>query len=73
MHALNKGFYLTSALALIGFAAAAYFMLNGPGVEWLWLLGCGVIGLVTAFLFVWITEYYTESRYRPVMSIAEAY
>ena len=72
MHALNKGFYLTSALALAGFAVAAYFMLNGPGVQWLWLLGCGVIGLVTAFLFVWITEYYTESRYRPVMSIAEA-
>ena len=72
MHALNKGFYLTSALALVGFAAATYLMLNGPGVEWLWLLGCGIIGLVTAFLFVWITEYYTESRYRPVMSIAEA-
>jgi K(+)-stimulated pyrophosphate-energized sodium pump len=31
-----------------------------------------VIGLITAFLFVWITEYYTESRYRPVKSIAEA-
>ncbi|GAC1418870.1 MAG: sodium-translocating pyrophosphatase [Acidobacteriaceae bacterium] len=72
MHALNKGFYLTSALALAGFAVAAYFMLNGPGVDWLWLLGCGVIGLITAFLFVWITEYYTESRYRPVLSIAEA-
>ena len=31
-----------------------------------------MIGLGTAFLFVWITEYYTESRYRPVQSIAEA-
>jgi K(+)-stimulated pyrophosphate-energized sodium pump len=72
MHALNKGFYLTSALALVGFAAAVYVMLNGVGVQWLWLLGCGVIGLVTAFLFVWITEYYTESRFRPVQSIAEA-
>ncbi len=72
MHALNKGFYVTSALALAGFAAAVYTMLNGPQVQPLWLLGCGVIGLVTAFLFVWITEYYTESRYRPVQSIAEA-
>src|SRR5271170_7543389 len=72
MHALNRGFYVTSALALAGFAAAVYTMLNGPGVVWSWLLGCGVIGLVTAFLFVWITEYYTESIYRPVQSIAEA-
>jgi K(+)-stimulated pyrophosphate-energized sodium pump len=72
MHALNKGFYVTSALALAGFAAAVYTMLNGPQVQPLWLLGCGVIGLITSFLFVWITEYYTESRYRPVQSIAEA-
>jgi K(+)-stimulated pyrophosphate-energized sodium pump len=72
MHALNKGFYLTSALALAGFAVAVYTMLNGPQVHWLWLLSCGVVGLVTSFLFVWITEYYTESRYRPVKSIAEA-
>src|SRR3984885_13660677 len=72
MHALNKGFYVTSALALAGFAGAVYLMLNGPQVQWLWLLGCGVIGLITSFLFVWITEYYTESRYRPVQSIAQA-
>jgi K(+)-stimulated pyrophosphate-energized sodium pump len=72
MHAMNKGFYVTSALALAGFAAAVHGMLNGPGVQPMWLLGCGVIGLATAFLFVWITEYYTESRYRPVRSIAEA-
>src|ERR1700761_4096460 len=72
MHALNKGFYVTSALALAGFAGAVYTMLNGPLVQPIWLLGCGVIGLVTAFLFVWITEYYTEAVYRPVKSIVEA-
>ena len=42
-------------------------------VQPLWLLGCGVIGLITSFLFVWITEYYTESRYRPVQSIAAGF
>src|SRR5260221_3595793 len=47
MHALTKGFYVTSALALTGFAGAVYLMLNGPLVQPLWLLGCGVIGLVT--------------------------
>jgi K(+)-stimulated pyrophosphate-energized sodium pump len=72
MHALNKGFYVTSVLALAGFAVAVYTMLNGPQVQPIWLLGCGVIGLVTAFLFVWITEYYTEAIYRPVKSIVEA-
>src|SRR5580698_11469729 len=33
MHALNKGFYVTSALALAGFAGAVYAMLNGPQVQ----------------------------------------
>ncbi len=72
MRALNRGFYVTSILALAGFGGIVYKMLNGPGVQPLYLFLCGVIGLITAFLFVWITQYYTESRYRPVQSIAEA-
>jgi K(+)-stimulated pyrophosphate-energized sodium pump len=72
MRALNRGFYVTSGLALVGFAIAVYTMLDGPLVKPLWLLGCGVVGLITSFLFVWITEYYTEYRYRPVQSIAAA-
>ena len=72
MSALNRGFYVTSALALCGFAFAVYHMLNGVDVHPGWLLACGITGMVTAFLFVWITQYYTESKYRPVQSIAEA-
>jgi len=72
MSALNRGFYVTSLLAIAGFAFAVYQMLNGPNVHPLWLLGCGLVGMATAFLFVWITQYYTESKYRPVQSIAEA-
>ncbi|MGA8940647.1 MAG: sodium-translocating pyrophosphatase [Acidobacteriaceae bacterium] len=72
MRALNRGFYVTSILAMAGFAGIVWKMLNGPGVDPLYLFLCGVIGLLTAFLFVWITQYYTESRYRPVQSIAEA-
>ena len=72
MSALNRGFYVTSAVALCGFAFAVWMMLDAPGVAWGWLLGCGVVGMATAFLFVWITQYYTESRFRPVRSIAEA-
>jgi K(+)-stimulated pyrophosphate-energized sodium pump len=68
MHALNKGYYVTSLLALAGFAAAIYFML---GARW-WLLGSGICGIVTSFLFVRITEYYTETRFRPVRNIALA-
>jgi K(+)-stimulated pyrophosphate-energized sodium pump len=68
MDALNRGYYVTTLLALAGFAGAVYYMLQG---RW-WLLSCGVVGMVTSFLFVRITEYYTETRYRPVQSIANA-
>ena len=68
MHSLNRGFYITSFLALLGFAAAVHFLLQD---RW-WLLSAGVVGIITSFLFVSITEYYTETRYRPVQSIAQA-
>ncbi len=68
MHALNRGYYVTSFLALVGFAVAVHYMLQG---RW-WLLGCGICGIITSFLFVRITEYYTETRFRPVQSIAKA-
>ncbi|HEY4049014.1 MAG TPA: sodium-translocating pyrophosphatase [Acidobacteriaceae bacterium] len=68
MDALNRGYYVTTLLALLGFAGGVYTMLQG---RW-WLLASGVVGIATSFLFVRITEYYTETRYRPVRSIAEA-
>src|ERR1700735_1063295 len=68
MDALNRGYYVTTLLALAGFAGPFCYMLQG---RW-WLLGCGIVGIVTSFLFVRITEYYTETRYRPVQSIATA-
>jgi K(+)-stimulated pyrophosphate-energized sodium pump len=68
MHALNRGFYVTSFLALLGFAAGVHFLLQD---RW-WLFGAGLVGIVTSFAFVSITEYYTETRYKPVQSIAEA-
>ena len=68
MRSLNRGYYVTSILAIIGFAVAVYYMLGG---RW-WLFGCGVLGMATSYLFVVITEYYTETRFRPVQSIAKA-
>ncbi len=68
MDVLNRGYYVTTLLALAGFAAAVYWMLQG---RW-WLLACGVVGILMSFLFVRITEYYTEIRYWPVQAIAKA-
>ncbi|HEX4231883.1 MAG TPA: sodium-translocating pyrophosphatase [Bryobacteraceae bacterium] len=68
MKALNRGFYVTTILALVGFYAAVQILLQGNMMLFL----AGVLGIATSFLFVFITQYYTEYRYRPVQEIAKA-
>ncbi|MEP6766845.1 MAG: sodium-translocating pyrophosphatase [Gemmatimonadaceae bacterium] len=74
MAALNKGFFAVSALAGLAVVGASKWLLNTPDAPdaWWHFAACGVIGLITAIAFVYITEYYTEYRYRPVLSIADA-
>src|SRR6266481_3999471 len=74
MHALNRGYMRTAVLAAIGFAGGTYWLLNPtafPDAWWHFAL-CGVIGIATSIAFVYITQYYTEYRYRPVKTIAAA-
>ena len=74
MEALNRGYYVAVTLAMIGFAVATYWLLNSPAAPnaWWHFFLCGVLGVLTSVAFVYITEYYTEYRFRPVQSIAEA-
>ncbi|MBI4056678.1 MAG: sodium-translocating pyrophosphatase [Elusimicrobia bacterium] len=68
MNALNRGYFITTILAMLGFYAAVYYLLQNN----LWLFGAGLIGIATSYAFVYITQYYTEYRYRPVRWIAES-
>ena len=70
MKALNRGYYITSMLVMVGFYIASRWLM-GPEYYFNFFL-CGVIGVLTSIAFVYITQYYTEYRYRPVRSIAEA-
>ncbi len=74
MAALNRGYYITSILAIIGFFIATKWMLfnpTHPDAWWKYFI-CGIIGVLTSVVFVFITQYYTEYKYRPVREIAEA-
>jgi K(+)-stimulated pyrophosphate-energized sodium pump len=74
MHALNRGYMWTAVLAAAGFAFGTWWLLNPPTAPAAWwhFALCGVIGIATSIAFVYITQYYTEYRYRPVRSIAAA-
>jgi K(+)-stimulated pyrophosphate-energized sodium pump len=81
MSALNRGYLVTTVLAAILFGVAAWAMLQPSAVtgspaadpnSWVFYWLCGIAGMIVAFLYVWITQYYTESRYRNVRGIAKA-
>ena len=68
MQALNRGYYVTTILAIVGFYIAVHQLLENN----LWFFAAGVVGILTSFVFVYITQYYTDYRYRPVQSIVLA-
>ncbi|HEY7112129.1 MAG TPA: sodium-translocating pyrophosphatase, partial [Thermoanaerobaculia bacterium] len=74
MRALNRGYYVAASLAIVGFFIATKWLLANPShpdAWWKYFL-CGMIGVLTSIAFVFITQYYTEYKYRPVREIAEA-
>lgn len=80
MAALYKGFIATAILsAIAAFFITKYwlgfnvpFTVNGVQFTGLNLFYCALTGLITTGLLMWITEYYTMTKYRPVKSISEA-
>ncbi len=69
MKGLNRGYFLTTILAGVGLWIATYALLHD---YWTWFFLCGVIGILASLAFVYITQYYTEYKYRPVKEIAKA-
>ncbi len=80
MGALYKGLIATGLLSIVGLAIATQLVVGwgvvgviaGQTVSGWALFVCGLIGLIVTGLIVVITEYYTGSGKRPVVSIAQA-
>jgi K(+)-stimulated pyrophosphate-energized sodium pump len=64
---LDRGYWTMTILCAMGIIAVTMVMLN----SW-WLVGAGLIGLVTSVIFVYLTQYYTAGSWRPVQEIARA-
>jgi K(+)-stimulated pyrophosphate-energized sodium pump len=73
MGALYRGLFVSGGLAAIGFyGVSKYLLANVAGVNYLALVYAALIGLVVTGLLIWITEYYTSTRFHPVRAIARA-
>ena len=78
MNILNRGYWATTALSVVGLAITTFVMMDTAGTVsnglpvWVWFFFAGLVGLATSIVFVYITQYYTAGTYRPVREIAEA-
>tara|TARA_B100001079_G_C16403921_1_gene512730 strand:- start:1217 stop:3208 length:1992 start_codon:yes stop_codon:yes gene_type:complete len=80
MAALYKGFIVTAISSLvilypvtdwvIGFNTV--YNVGDKNFSGLNLYYCGIIGLIITGLIIWVTEYYTGTKYRPVQSVASS-
>lgn len=74
MEVLKSGYKIAVALAGVGIVVICRALLytdQFPGA-WMNFAACGLIGLGTAFLFILVTQYYTDFAYPPVRQIAQA-
>lgn len=74
MAILQKGYSVTIFLAVLTFGLSTRWMLyteQAPSA-WLNFALCGLVGIITAYLFVWITKYYTDYKHEPVRTLALA-
>ena len=79
MNMLNRGYWVTTLLSVVGLLITTNVMMNtngGTGIggfpTWTYFFAAGLVGLATSVAFVYITQYYTAGSYRPVRDIAEA-
>jgi K(+)-stimulated pyrophosphate-energized sodium pump len=80
MGALYKGLIATGLLSIVGLAIATTLVTGwgsigevaGRTLTGVSLFVCGIVGLIITGLIVVITEYYTGTGKRPVVSIAQA-
>jgi len=80
MGALYKGFIATAILSLVILYPVTdkiiginnVYTSSNANFTGLGLYFCGVIGLAITGLIIWVTEYYTSTKFRPVMSVAKS-
>ncbi len=71
---MKRGYYVSLGLAIVGL----YFICNRflyipklPSASFYFFI-CSVVGVIVSFLFIKITQYYTDYTYGPVKSISSS-
>jgi Na+/H+-translocating membrane pyrophosphatase len=71
---MKRGYYISLILALMGLFYICKNFLYIPKLPhaYLYFFCCSIVGVIVSFLFIKITQYYTDYKYEPVRSIARS-
>tara|TARA_B100000029_G_scaffold166032_1_gene162263 strand:+ start:5324 stop:7417 length:2094 start_codon:yes stop_codon:yes gene_type:complete len=80
MNALYKGFIATAIFSVIILYPVTdkiigldtFYKSTNAEFTGFGLYICGIVGLVITGLIIWVTEYYTGTKFRPVISVAKS-
>ena len=67
MKVLTRGYLATAGLSTLFFFIITKMMLGN-----IWFFWAGLVGILTGIAFLFLTQYYTNSSYRPVKNIADS-
>ncbi len=67
MAALNRGYWMSIILSAIGMVITVTLMLDN-----VWLAAAGLVGIAASVAILYITQYYTDTKYKPVKDLAQA-
>lgn len=73
MTILKSGYMVTASCATLGFLIICWTLLSPPTAPdaWKHYFACGLCGMLTSYVIVLSTQYFTDYAYYPVRSIAE--
>ena len=73
MKALYKGLVAAGVLSAIAFFFITKYLMNDLiDYSYINIYYASLVGLIVTALIVWLTEYYTSTKYKPVRNIAKA-
>ncbi|XP_071679039.1 pyrophosphate-energized membrane proton pump 3 isoform X1 [Lolium perenne] len=74
MAIMQKGYSITILLAVLTFGVSTRWLLytEQAPTAWLNFALCGLVGIITAYAFVWISKYYTDYKHEPVRLLAQS-
>lgn len=71
---MKRAYRISMMVGVFGFFFICYLFLNPSKYSDAWVIFslCGMVGMIVSYLFIEVTQYYTDYQYGPVQTIAKS-